>query len=180
MYLLAGPDSLVIQQVGDTKGATCSSLLAAETIDTEDELIISNGDQFIDYDISEVLSYFRSQNADAGVINFESVHPQWFFILKDENQNLNEIVEVAEKKPISRNAIAGFYYFKKGKYFVENSFDMIRKHADVNGMFYISPVLNEMILKGLKCVCYKIPNDKYYSFYSIDRIREYENEFWQK
>jgi len=55
-------------------------------------------------------------------------------------------VQAAEKHPISRHAIAGFYWFRRAAAFLAAAQDMIRKDAHVNGIFYISLVLNELVL----------------------------------
>ena len=90
--------------------------------------------------------------------------------------NNNEISETAEKRPISKNAIAGFYYFKKGSDFVEAAMKMIEKDANINEFYYIAPSLNEMILKGKKLSAYPVGNDKYHTFYTPHKVEEYEKK----
>src|SRR6266702_239375 len=101
-----------------TKGAACSALMAIDHIDTHDKLIISNGDQVIDSDMNHILGFMEGKKSDAGVVCFESVHPKWSYVRLDENDC---IVETAEKRPISKNAIAGFYYFRHGIDFVNSA-----------------------------------------------------------
>ncbi|MCR5311773.1 MAG: hypothetical protein K6E32_10225, partial [Lachnospiraceae bacterium] len=92
-----------------TGGALCSCLMAVEYINNEDELIISNNDQIIDSDLNETLAFFREQNADCGVVCFKNLHPRWSYVRSVGT----DVVEAAEKRPVSNDAIAGFYYFKK-------------------------------------------------------------------
>ena len=172
LKLLTNEDSTIIEQRGDTKGAACSCLLAIEHINNDHELIISNGDQKVESNLTEIVQEFRNQKADAGVILFESVHPQWSYVKFDE---AGQVCEAAEKKPISKNAIAGFYYFRKGSDFVSAAKNSILKGADVNGLFFIAPTLNEFILRGQKVSGIKIPNDRYHSFYSVDKIKAYQD-----
>ena len=103
-------------QQGETKGAACSCLLAINHIPPDDPLIVANADQIIDWDLNAVLSYFEEGDFDAGTICFESVHPRRSYVAVDEQ---GEVVEAAEKKPISRNAIAGFYYYRRGSDFIQ-------------------------------------------------------------
>jgi NDP-sugar pyrophosphorylase family protein len=172
--LLAGEDSVIIQQREETQGAICSILLAIEFIDENEEMVISNGDQMIDYNINDILKFFRDNNADAGTICFESVHPKWSYV-KEDKQRPGNIVEVAEKNPISKNAIAGFYYFRKGSFFLNAAMKVIEKNDRVNDLFYVSHTLNELILNNMKLLFYKISNEKYHSFYSHQKIKEYEH-----
>jgi len=91
----------------------------------------------------------------------------------DEYQH---VVETAEKRPISRHAVAGLYYFKKGHDFVDSAMSMIQKDSSVNGSFYISPTLNEMILKGKVITTTSVNTDDYHTFYTPQKIKEYETQ----
>ena len=51
---------------------------------------------------------------------------------------------------------------------------MIKKDASVNGLYYISPVLNEMVLESKEINIFKIENSKYHTFYTPQKIKEYE------
>ena len=152
-----------------TRGAACSAMMAVEYIDNDLPLIISNTDQIFDIDLQNVLLNFKK--SDAGVITFESIHPRWSYVRLDERE---QVIETAEKRPISKNAIAGFYYFSKGVDFMSSTEKMIEKDANVNGLYYIAPTLNEMILQNKKINIFKVENNKYHTFYTPQKIKEYE------
>ncbi|HEY9702653.1 MAG TPA: hypothetical protein V6C58_09415, partial [Allocoleopsis sp.] len=86
-----------------------------------------------------------------------------------------KVVETAEKKPISRNAIAGFYYFKHGKDFVSAAFKSIEKDANVNGLYFVAPTYNELVLENKHIGVTFIDSSVYHSFYSPAKIAEYES-----
>jgi NDP-sugar pyrophosphorylase family protein len=153
----------------DTKGAACSALMAIKYIANEQPLIIANSDQLFETPISELIQNIGE--SDAGVATFDSVHPRWSYVRLNE-QGL--ITETAEKRPISRQAIAGIYYFRQGKDFVDAAMSMIQKDSNVNGSFYISPCLNEMILKGKKIRTAGVDVKRYHTFYTPQKIKEYE------
>lgn len=153
----------------DTKGAACSALMAISHIDNQQPLIIANPDQLFDDCISDLLDRF--DDADAGVVTFESVHPRWSYIKHDE---YGFVVETAEKRPISRHAIAGLYFFQRGEDFVNGAMSMIRKDSNVEGSFYVAPCLNELILTGKKIRTVSVDPDKYHTFYTPQKIKEYE------
>ena len=171
LKLLTGRDTVIIRQQTETKGAACSCLLAIDHINNDSPLIISNADQYLDIDYNVLLKYFRDQDVDGGVVCFDSVHPQWSYAKLDADRT---ILQTAEKNPISRHAIAGLYYFKRGRDFIEAAQRSIEKQAHVNGIYYIAPVYNEFVLKGCRLKACLIENDRYYSFYSFARIREFE------
>ena len=150
---LVSPNCKIIKVNGITEGAACTALLAKEFINNEEELIIANSDQWVDWNNQHFLSYLRKNEAIGGIVTFIATHPKWSFVKINEK---NEVLEVAEKRPISNIATVGIYYFKKGKYFVESAEKMIEKNIRTNNEFYIAPVYNEMIQKGEKVLHYPI------------------------
>lgn len=160
----------IIKLAGKTGGALCTCLMAIQYIDTDDELIICNCDQKFDNNMEEAIGFFRNKNMDAGVICFDCVHPRWSYV-RMEGEN---VVEAAEKRPISRNAIAGFYYFKNGKDFVCSAKKAMLKGSSFEDRYYITAALNEMVLAGKRIGQYTIDNEDYHSFYSPEKIKKYE------
>jgi len=171
LSLLTNGNCKIIRRPDETAGAACSALLAIEEINNDSELIISNGDQFVEMDMNKMLDQFNKNKADAGVPTFDSVHPKWSYVRMNKE---GWVAETAEKRPISRRAIAGTYWFKQGRDFVDSAMDSIRKDSSVNGAYYIAPCLNELILKGKRVVAESIAPGRYYSFYSPQKIEEFE------
>ena len=162
------PASQVIRLGKETAGALCTCLMAVEYINDNTPLVIANSDQIIDVDYRDVLKHFA--NVDAGVITFPNIHPRWSYARKSGD----EVVEVAEKRPISKDAIAGFYYFKKGTDFVQAAKNAMIKQNNLEGRYYISASINELILMGKKVGYFDIEKEQYKSFYSPAKIKEYE------
>jgi len=169
LNLLTNEKCKIIKINNKTKGAACSAMMAIEYINNHDSLVIANADQLFDDDMSEIINSFK--DVDGGVVSFESIHPRWSYARVDEN---NYIVETAEKRPLSKNAIAGFFYFKNGKDFIDSAMNMIKKDANVNELYYISPTLNEMVLNNKKLIVKTIDNNKYHTFYTPQKVQEYE------
>ena len=136
-----------------TEGAACTSLLAEEFIDNDNPLLIANSDQFIEWDSSETMYSIISSDVDGAILTFKSTHPKWSYARVDKN---NFVTEVAEKKPISTNATAGLYYWKRGSDYVKYAKQMINKDLRVNNEFYICPVYNEALLDKKKIIIKEI------------------------
>lgn len=170
--LLAGPHAVLIRIAGQTRGAVCSSLLAIEHIDNDESLVISNGDQLFQNGLSKHVPKLLADAHDGGCIVFDSVHPRWSYVRLDHQ---SRIIEAAEKRPISKQAIAGIYAFSRGKDFVTGAKESIRKGASHEGQFYISSVLNELILMNRTLIAYSVPKTEYVTFYSPQKIAEYES-----
>ncbi len=169
---LATDDNCVIIKVSnDTKGAACSALYAIDHINNDEPLIISNGDQIIDVSFNDILNDLNKQKADAGLVCFESIHPKYSYARINEH---GDVIETAEKRPLTKNAIAGFYYFSKGSLFVNAAQLSIEKDNSVNGIFFIAPTMNELVLDNKRIRVVKIKNEQYHLFYSPQKIKEYE------
>lgn len=144
---LYGNDIEILLTDGVTEGAAVTALLARDFINSNEELIISNGDQY--FTSSKFENEIKSKNKNySGLIPvFEATHPRWSFAKVNEN---GFITEVAEKVPISNRATVGVYYFKHGKDFIWAADKMIRKDIRRNNEFYVCPVFNELIGRGDK------------------------------
>lgn len=168
--LLTDGDAEILRLAGPTGGALCTSLMAIESINDENELLISNNDHKCDFDMNGILEHFRAKQADCGVVCFDSVHPRWSYVRMEGER----VVEAAEKRPISRLAIAGLYYFRRGKDFIRAAESALLKQSDYEGRYYLSEAINEMILLNKTVVCEQIPKEQYHTFYEPKQIEKYE------
>ncbi len=168
---LLAPDAAIIRADGDTAGAACTALLAIDEINDDDELVIANSDQVIDTNLGEAIAAFRRQELDAGTIVFDSVHPRWSFVKTNEK---GLVIEAAEKRPLSRNATAGFYYFRRASDFIKAAQRMILKGAAINGGYFVCPTFNELILDQKRVGIYRIDRDRYISLATPQAVEDYE------
>jgi CTP:molybdopterin cytidylyltransferase MocA len=164
-------DAEVIGAPTLASGAACTALHAIGQIDREESLLVFNGDQILEADIPGILDGFEAAGLDAGTITFDAVHPRWSYVRSGEN---GLVVEAAEKRPISRLATAGAYWFRRGGDFVEGVMSMIRKDASVDGAFYVCPVFNELVLTGRRIGTHHIDRERYFSLTSMHGVDVYE------
>jgi NDP-sugar pyrophosphorylase family protein len=144
--------------------------MAVDALDPGAPLLISNGDQLVKADIGALLGQLRSADAEAGVVTFKSVHPRWSYVKLDDEGG---VTEAAEKNVISTHAIAGLYYFRTAQQFVDAATATIAVDDHLEGVFFIAPCLNQVILQGGRVMRAQIPTDAYFSFYSPQRIQDY-------
>ena len=166
------PDATVVEVQEPTAGAACTALLAINHISGEDSLLICNGDQIVETDLVKMIRQFKESRWDGGIAVFEAVHPRWSYVRVGAD---GLVRETAEKRPISKNATAGLYWFARGSDFVKAAMDTIRKDAHVEGIFYICPVYNEMILKQKRIGIEKISRSAYWSLATPRSLAEYES-----
>ncbi len=168
---LLDPATTVIDVYEPTAGAACTALLAVEWINSDEPLLIMNGDQIVTADIAALVADFQKRGLDGGIVVFEAVHPRWSYVKCDAD---GLVVETAEKRPISNLATAGLYYFARGKDFVSAAMDMVRKDAHVAGLFYVCPAYNELILKQGRIGIGKIDRHAYFSLANPQGVENYE------
>lgn len=162
----------IIKLQGETQGALCSVLLAVNLIYSDEMLVIANADQIFDGGVSTFLNQFIISEADAACVTFDSVHPRWSYV-KTNTDGL--VIEAAEKRPISKHAIAGFYMYKNGSNFIRFAMESIKRGLGLNENYFISPVFNEYVLAGMSVLKYKVANSEYHTFYSPQKIDEFES-----
>lgn len=169
--------SQVISLKQDTSGAICSCLLAAGIIDEDSPLVIANGDQIIEGGLADFHDWAESEELDAAVLTFESIHPRWSYVSLDPNDN---VTEAAEKRVISRNATAGVYYFKTGATFLNIAYRSMLEDNSVDKQFFIAPALNYLVLDGSKVAARRIDSNKYHSFFAPYKVEEFESKLRQR
>ena len=153
---LIAPKCDIVQVEGITEGAACTTLLAKKYINNDKPLLMANSDQFIEWNSGETLYAFNNENIDGAIITFEATHPKWSYAKVGSN---GFVSEVAEKKPISKNATAGVYFWKKGSDYVKYAEQMIEKNIRVNNEFYVCPVFNEAIQDNKKFRIFEIEKE---------------------
>lgn len=150
-----------------TEGAACTVLLAKDLINTSTSLLIANADQIIEYSVAE----FMRASFDSDVIwTFNASNPKWSFARLGEN---GQVIEVAEKNPISDIATCGVYYWQEGSAFVDCAEEMLARDIRVNGEFYICPVYNIGVEYGRKIVPFFV--DKMWGLGTPEDLNAYLN-----
>ncbi len=165
------PHIVLVDQV--TEGAACSALLAKEQINNENNLIIANSDQLVEWSSFDFLyrSFYRDLDVNIAVFLETFGNPKWSF--SEINDGTNLVSRVAEKQPISSFANAGIFYWKKGSDFVESSERMIKSNQRVNNEFYIAPSINLMIADRKKVGTYRV--DKMFGIGTPEDLETYLN-----
>ena len=127
-----------------TEGALCTCLLAEQYINNDQPLVIFTPDCYFEpvFNPKEV-----DEKYDGMVVTFDSDSKAHSYVVLDDN---NYVMEAAEKKVISNNAVGGLYYYKRGSDFVKYSHQLISDDNRTKNEFYICPVFNYFIKDGGK------------------------------
>ena len=150
---LIDPNCTIIEESGELLGAANALLLAEEYIYNDNPVLIANCDQLLDWDSRQFLHDAIDRKCAGSILTFEdnSKNIKWSFAKTDEFGN---VIEVAEKKPISNLAATGIYYFNAGYELIDYTKQMISKNIRTNNEFYICPIYNEYIKDNKKIITY--------------------------
>ena len=136
-------DIIILDDV--TEGAAQTILTAKELINNDTPMLSLNTYQMIDYNSEHMWTI--AEHYDGYIPCFWGDSEDWSYAKTLDN---GYVQEVAEKKVISNNATAGYYYWKKGSDFVKYAEQMIEQNSRTNGEFYVAPVYNWAIKDGKK------------------------------
>lgn len=164
---ICGASTIIIERLGKTSGAVCSSLLAIDYLNESEPLLISNCDTILRENLQKICYDFIEQNADIGVINFNSCHPRWAYIARDEKNIINQAYE---KKVVSNEAISGFYWYRNAEIFINAAKSALLNSSDSKLSFFLSATINEAILIGKSISSFSITNDKHHNMFSPKQI----------
>jgi len=167
---LIEPSIIVIGIQKNLGGAACSALIGLQYLNPEEEVILINGNEKLTENHLSLLMQIHEKRTESAIVSFDSIHPRYSYAKVDRNEN---VIEISEKDPISRNALVGFFWFSKVSLIEKAIKKMILKDASLNGVFYLSPAINEIILEGIQVALIKIDNSKYHPMKSEWQLNEY-------
>ena len=148
-----------------TEGAAQTMLMAEQYINNDTPMLSFNTDQMIDYN-NDTWNHFSQY--DGGIPCFWGDSTDWSYAKCGDD---GFVTEVAEKKVISNDATAGYYYWSEGRDFVKYAKQMIEENSRTNGEFYVAPVYNWAIRDGKKIA--KSQVDKVYELGTPEYLEKY-------
>lgn len=150
------PGNAIIELDGVTDGAARTVLTTKDLIDTSDELMIANSDQYVDVAIDDYLAAQDERGLDGLIMTMTADDPKWSYALLD-NEGL--VQRVVEKQVVSTEATVGIYNFREGRMFVAAAKAMIAAREQTNGEYYVAPAYDRMVAAGLRVGVYNIGSD---------------------
>jgi dTDP-glucose pyrophosphorylase len=152
-------DPKFVEITKTTDGPACSALLFKQFINNDNELVIANCDQIMEWDSN--LFFHNVRLYDGAVVTYYSDTDKNSYARLDKK---GHVTEIREKEVISNISLNGIHYWKQGKNFVSSAEQMIDADDTApNGEFYIAPTYNYMIGAGLKVGIHHIPNEQHHA-----------------
>jgi choline kinase len=168
------PNCKIVSINYQTKGTMESVLEAANLINNDEELIISDTDHYLNWDFAHFNNIIRNKKIDGCVMVF----PEKWDSTKASYVKLDDqgfVIESAEKQPISQTATVGVHYFKKGSDLVKFGNEMIKKGLEYNNEFYVTPVYNLFSKSNKKIITF--PVKKMWALGSPEEVNLFLKEF---
>lgn len=165
------PDAKIALLKENTRGAVETCLQAKGWISPDLPLIIMDCDfSFVSADYFKMIKKVANDQAYGGVLlSFNSNRDRYSYARVNES---GEVVETAEKKVISNNALAGAYCFGSGRTFLEAAGRLLQKPLDEQMKeYYISYLYNILLQDGEKVALAKA--DEFNSFGTPQELEQY-------
>jgi len=140
-----------------TEGPAVTSLMCSDLMDKDDELVIANCDQIMEWDSKLFLHNARLY--DGCIVTYHSDTTKNSYARLDKK---GLVVEIKEKEVISNVSLNGIHYWRRAQYFIDSANEMIEANDRApNNEFYVAPTYNYMIKKGLNVGIFHIPNQQH-------------------
>ena len=157
---------------GKQYGAAYSAMLARDYIDCDDDLIITNCDQRLEWDGQKFLKTMQQSLSDGCVVLYKNTDPKHSFAEVVGNR----IVSLAEKDPISDNALIGMHYWKRGCDFIDSAQRLIEDLRGSSKESYISLTYNYLLEDNKKIIPYFIEEGGFIPLGTPADVERYLNE----
>jgi dTDP-glucose pyrophosphorylase len=170
------PELLTFPISGNPNGAAATALRVIDNLDLDLPLLVTNGDHVLEGGVKSMLDKSFEINSDAIVLTFDNSHPRWSYV----KESSGEVTMAAEKVPMSRSALTGFFYFRTAGIFLNAASEYMLRRSPTQLRYFISPILNEVILLGGVVSSIPAPTASYHSLSTKDDLQMYRDHLKER
>ena len=153
-----------------TDGAAQTCLAAREFVDNDEELVIYNCDQLFKWRAQDFVDFVRTTPCDGAVVLYNSNDPKNSFAEVRDGQ----IVRLVEKQAISRDALVGFHYWRRGSDFVQGADALVEKfRSSGRPECYVSETYTNLLEQQSTVLPYFISNSRYIPLGTPEDVNRY-------
>jgi NDP-sugar pyrophosphorylase family protein len=166
----AEPDADIVLLHRDTRGAVETCLEAADRLDPDQPLVITDCDIAFDSPAwFGAMARAAAGGADGLLLSFASSDPRYSFAEVGPD---GAVVRTAEKRAISSHALAGVYSFARAGTFLEAGRQLVARQVDASmPEYYVSLVFNELISAGRRIA---LVDGDFYCFGTPEELERFE------
>lgn len=136
-YIVDDFEIILIDSV--TKGQLCTVLEARTYFRKDEGILILSSDTFVK---SKIYKELENITYDGLISVYDIPGDDWSFA---KTNIYGDVIEVSEKRRISKNASTGIYFFKDSKLFEYEADEMIKRRETTNNEYYIMPLYSSYI-----------------------------------
>lgn len=169
------PNAIIILIDKITRGSAETCLAAEKYINNDDELILTNGDQYLNWNPNQLFDKLQQTKPDGCVSLYDHEDVKLNKPSKYSHVKLNQngyAEQFCEKFAISKNSLNGIHYWKHGKYLIDSIKKIIEYDIKINGEYYISSTFNFLIKEGKRINSFKMEKNSYLSLGSPEEIQK--------
>ena len=169
--MLLGLGDEIIVCKGNTQGAAESLLLAKPHItDLNAPMISLNCDQYLSWNPHNLISEMERNPETSYIVTYKETSTKCSYVREDQGK----VVEVREKKVISNDATIGLYHWAHTQDFFNDAETMIRDGHKENNEYYVAPVYNYSIARGLDVRKFSIKNEEFWPVGTPDDLMDFQ------
>jgi NDP-sugar pyrophosphorylase family protein len=142
-----------IEIEGITTGPASTVKLALPHLNPNLPVIVANSDQYVSHDLSSFLEAVRNSENPGTILTMTATGSKWSYIGRNE---LGNITEVVEKRPISDEATVGIYAWSSPELLRDSIQYIESEELLVNNEYYVAPSYCYLVLKGLSIGVYSV------------------------
>ena len=152
--------------IKEAQGSMCTLLMTINKLKHQSILVSSFDQMLLEPPLD--IDLYEDYGVDICVPIFESDKPFFSYILRDDE---SQIIQIAEKKTISNEAIMGFYFIKNFSDFFDEAIKLLEVYKGFDQrIFFISDVLNSF-LRSKKTIFFpKIYSKDYYKLRNVSEL----------
>jgi dTDP-glucose pyrophosphorylase len=160
---------------GLTEGAAQTLLATQEYIrDHSAPMISVNCDQYLRYDPQPLLDKMLLNPDTSFIGTFYEDDPKCSYVRKND---AGDVIEVREKVVIGKEATVGVYHWAKTSDFFTDCQQMIDDGIKDNGEYYVAPVYNYSIQRGLKVDTHLLSSDEFFPVGTPEDLSQFIDKF---
>jgi dTDP-glucose pyrophosphorylase len=166
--MLLALGSEIIPCYKTTEGAAQTLLLAKNYIkDQSLPMISGNCDQFMEWSPNVFLDELSKNKDVSYIITYKERSPKCSYVKKNAD---GLVTEVREKQVISNDATIGVYHWAHTSDFFNDAETMIEEKMKENNEYYVAPVYNYSIRRGLKVKNFELMSEQFWPVGTVDDL----------
>ena len=169
--LLLGLGDEIIICDSDTGGAAESLLLSKNHVSDLDAPMLSvNCDQYMRWKSFLFKDELQRNPETSYIVTYKETSPKCSYV-REEN---GSVVEVREKQVISSDATTGYYHWAHTRDFFQDAETMISEGHKENGEYYVAPVYNYSISRGLSVKKFSLGQGEFWPVGTPEDLTEFQ------